>query len=454
MSMLWRRGLTLVLAQAVLGGLGGWLSGWVGALVAVLLASWLWLLWDSWQAGRLWRWLQSGHLSAVPHLHGLWSQLSASARRWLRAKERSAEAAQQRVQGMLHALQASPNGLILLDEHGQIEWCNRMAEGHFGLQAERDLGQALGHLVRDPALLAYWQEGDFSEPLSMEGSQGARLSVQLHPYGAGRHLLLARDVSALEQAEAMRREFVANVSHEIRTPLTVLVGFVETLQTLELDEPQRQRYLELMGQQAQRMHHLVQDLLTLSRLEGSPLPGYHEAVGVTAILQQCEVEAHALSRLLCKPGEQPHQLDFPAPDAPGMRAQLLGVQVELVSAFSNLITNALRYTPSGGLVQVRWLLQSDGSAQLQVRDTGPGIEPAHLARLTERFYRVDHSRSRETGGTGLGLAIVKHALQRHGARLQIESQLGQGSVFSVHFPARRIRLPETDALSGPQHTKL
>ncbi|MFC4620692.1 phosphate regulon sensor histidine kinase PhoR [Comamonas nitrativorans] len=442
MNALWQRWLALVLAQAALAAVGAWLAGWGGALAAALLGSWLWLLWDNWQAGQLWRWLQTGRLAAVPRLHGLWGGLSASARRWLRAKEQTAQTARQRVQGMLHALQASPNGLILLDAHGQIEWCNRMAEGHFGLQAERDLGQALGHLVRDPALLTYWHEGDFSQPLTLDGSQGARLSVQLYPYGDGQHLLLARDVTALEQAEAMRREFVANVSHEIRTPLTVLVGFVETLQTLELEAEQRQRYLHLMGQQAQRMHHLVQDLLTLSRLEGSPLPGYDQSVGVAAILQQCEVEARALSALLCQQGQQgeaAHRLEFPAPDAPGMDGELLGVQVELVSAFSNLITNALRYTPAGGQVQVRWLPQPDGSARLQVRDTGPGIAPEHLARLTERFYRIDRSRSRETGGTGLGLAIVKHALQRHGAQLHIESQLGQGSTFTVHFPARRIR---------------
>lgn len=442
MDTLWQRWLALALAQAALAAIGAWLGGWGGALAAALLGSWLWLLWDNWQAGKLWAWLQTGRLSAVPHLHGVWAGLSASARRWLRSKEQTAQAAQLRVQGMLHALQASPNGLILLDAHGQIEWCNRMAEGHFGLQAERDLGQALGHLVRDPALLTYWHDGDFSEPLTMDGSQGARLSVQLYPYGNGQHLLLARDVTALEQAEAMRREFVANVSHEIRTPLTVLVGFVETLQTLELEADQRQRYLHLMGQQAQRMHHLVQDLLTLSRLEGSPLPGYDQAVPVRAIVQQCEVEARALSALLCKQGDAaqtPHQLEFPAPDAPGMDGELLGVQVELVSAFSNLITNALRYTPAGGRVQVLWQPQPDGSARLQVRDSGPGIAPEHLARLTERFYRIDRSRSRETGGTGLGLAIVKHALQRHGAQLHIESQLGQGSTFTVHFPARRIR---------------
>ena len=344
-----------------------------------------------------------------------------------------------RVQGVLHVFHASPNGVILLDEQGQIEWCNRMAQTHFGLQDPRDLGQKLGYLMRDPALLAYWQAHDFSESLSMDGSQGTRLSVRVFPYGKGKHLLLAQDVTALEQAEAMRREFVANVSHEIRTPLTVLIGFVETLQTLELPAEQRQRYLHLMGQQAQRMHHLVQDLLTLSRLEGSPLPGYDQGMAVADILEQCEIEARALSALLGQGGQSAHQLEFPPAHAPGMDKQLLGAPVELVSAFSNLITNALRYTPAGGRVQVLWQPQPDGSACLQVRDSGPGIAPDHLARLTERFYRIDRSRSRETGGTGLGLAIVKHALQRHGAQLHIDSQLGQGSTFTVHFPARRVQ---------------
>ena len=273
MGVLWQRWLLLLLAQAAAGSLGGWLAGWPGALVAVLVGSWLWLWADCWQAHKLRRWLQSGSVANLPPLRGLWAVLGASARRWLQAKEKSVQAAEVRVQGVLHAFHASPNGVILLDEQGQIEWCNRMAQTHFGLQDPRDLGQKLGYLVRDPALLAYWQAHDFSESLSMDGSQGARLSVRVFPYGKGKHLLLAQDVTALEQAEAMRREFVANVSHEIRTPLTVLIGFVETLQTLELPAEQRQRYLHLMGQQAQRMHHLVQDLLTLSRLEGSPLPG-------------------------------------------------------------------------------------------------------------------------------------------------------------------------------------
>ena len=270
-------------------------------------------------------------------------------------------------------------------------------------------------------------------------SRPVMLSVHIYPYGVGRHLLLARDITALEQAEAMRRDFVANVSHEIRTPLTVLVGFVETLQTLDLSPEEHKHYLALMAQQAGRMQNLVQDLLTLSRLEGSPPPTYNDWFPVGQMLRQCAVEAHALSKLLTKGADVGHALSFPEPEAPAMDWEIAGVQAELISAFSNLISNALRYTPAGGSVEVRWEGLLDGGARFSVKDSGPGIDPAHIGRLTERFYRVDRSRSRDTGGTGLGLAIVKHALQRHGAKLEIHSQLGAGATFSAVFPAHRLR---------------
>ncbi len=445
---LYQRAAALLLGQAALAAVGGWWLGWLGALAGMWLASGLYLLWDSAQAQRLGQWLQSGQVAQAPRLWGLWASLGTAARRWLRAKEQSTQAARQRVQGILQALHASPNALVLLDAQGHIAWCNRMAENHFGLQAERDVGQALGHLLREPALLAYWQGGDFSQPLALAGRQGVKLSVQLYPYGSGQHLLLARDVTALEQAEAMRREFVANVSHEIRTPLTVLVGFVETLQTLPLSAQEQQHYLSLMAQQASRMQHLVQDLLTLSRLEGSPLPSYDSGISAQVLLEQCEVEARALSQLLCKDAAAPHVLLFPAATQADLQAQLLGNAPELHSACSNLISNALRYTPPGGQVQVTWQCLPDGSAQLEVRDSGAGIAPEHLARLTERFYRIDRSRSRETGGTGLGLAIVKHALQRHAAQLRISSQLGHGTVFTVVFAPARVRLRSGSSITN------
>jgi two-component system phosphate regulon sensor histidine kinase PhoR len=253
----------------------------------------------------------------------------------------------------------------------------------------------------------------------------------LHGYGEGRQLLLSRDITALEQAEAMRRDFVANVSHEIRTPLTVLSGFVETLQTLELDRQASARYLDLMAQQAQRMQTLVSDLLTLSRLEGAPLPGHGEWVSVDAMLDVLSEEGPALSQAL----GVSHSFRFER----GFHGEVAASERELRSALTNLLSNAVRYTPTGGAVTVAAVLTPDDRLVFSVTDTGPGIAPEHLPRLTERFYRVDQSRSRDTGGTGLGLAIVKHVAQRHDALLQVDSVPGHGSSFSISFPALRVR---------------
>lgn len=441
------RWLGLVALQAALGGAAYMAWGMVGAAAGVALGAWVALLWESAQLHTLRRWLARGELHAQPALHGVWSVLATYARRAVRSREEAAQSAERRVQDILAALQASPNGLVLMDSLGRIEWCNHMAERHFGMDAERDIGQSVGNLLRDPAFSTYWATQDFGLPVVMAGRESSlerpvMLSVHIYPYGDGRQLLLARDITALEQAEAMRRDFVANVSHEIRTPLTVLVGFIETLQTLDLSSQERQHYLALMGQQSGRMQSLVQDLLTLSRLEGSPLPGYSDWMPVKAMLHQCAVEAQALSQLLAKAakGSAMHVITFPEVDAPGMHWEIAGSQAELISAFSNLISNALRYTPLGGCIAVRWQILDDGSARFSVQDSGPGIDPGHIGRLTERFYRVDRSRSRDTGGTGLGLAIVKHALQRHGAKLEIHSQPGAGATFSAVFPAHRLRV--------------
>jgi two-component system phosphate regulon sensor histidine kinase PhoR len=248
-------------------------------------------------------------------------------------------------------------------------------------------------------------------------------------------LLLSRDVTALQQAEAMRRDFVANVSHEIRTPLTVLGGFVETLQTLSLTEPERERYLGMMALQAQRMQTLVNDLLTLSRLEGSPPPGLADWLSMPLLMAQLEREARALLAVLADKTGRELTLVFDSQ----CQCELSGSSSELLSATSNLVSNAVRYTPPNGEVHVCVAPLQDGSVEFSVRDTGPGIAPEHIPRLTERFYRVDRSRSRDTGGTGLGLAIVKHVAQRHGAELTIASTPGQGSRFSIIFPVERVR---------------
>ena len=441
--MAWRW-LALLGCHALLAGLGWWLAKAWGACAGAVLASWLWMLWDALQLRSLRQWMASGELGAASGLSGTWAMLATYIRRAMRTREQAVLSAERRVQDILTALQASPNGLVLMDAQGRIEWCNQMAERQFGFDAQRDIEQSIGNLLRDPAFTRYWAVRDFSEPVLMQGressaSRPVMLSVHIYPYGDGRHLLLARDITQLEQADAMRRDFVANVSHEIRTPLTVLVGFVETLQTLPLSLEEQKHYLSLMAQQSSRMQNLVQDLLTLSHLEGSPLPGYSEWVPVSQMLRHCEVEAQALSKLLTKNAGAPHAISLPAADAPGMDLEIAGVQAELISAFSNLISNALRYTPAGGSVQVRWQVLNNGGARFSVQDSGSGIDAAHIGRLTERFYRIDRSRSRDTGGTGLGLAIVKHALQRHGAKLEIESQLGAGATFSAVFPPQRLR---------------
>ena len=438
------RFLVFFCAQLVGGLLGGWQGGPWGAAAGAAVAAWLWFVWDLWRGLHVVRWLRHGELERAPQLYGLWGEASDRARRLLRQHQGQVQDSRQRLQEVLSALQASPNGVILLNADGCIEWCNQIAAAHFGIDAERDLLQSIGNLVRHPDFSAYFASRDYAAGVLLDGRHSTpahpvRLSVQLHPYGAGRSLLLSRDVTALEQAEAMRRDFVANVSHEIRTPLTVLSGFVETLQTLRLTPEEQARYLALMAQQAVRMQSVVQGLLTLSRLEGSPLPGLSEWTPVAQLLAACETEARALSDLLAPAPQPAHRLQFPSAQGQAALGEVAGVQAELQSALSNLVANAVRYTPAPGAIRVAWEQLPDGSAVFSVADTGPGIDPVHIPRLTERFYRVDRSRSRETGGTGLGLAIVKHVLQRHGAALHIESVPGRGATFSVRLPAQRLR---------------
>ena len=332
------------------------------------------------------------------------------------------------------AAQALPDGVVILDGDNRIEWCNTTASVQLGLDAREDAGQAIANLLRAPAFIDYLAANDPSSNQAIRIPIGQGLfMLQLIPYGEAQKLLLSRDVTQAERVETMRRDFVANVSHELRTPLTVLVGFLETVQELKLD-PQRTRdYLGMMQEQAARMHRIIEDLLTLSVLESAPLPAA-ERVRVKPLLQRVHADALALSagrhRILLHA--------WPAVD-------LLGSETELASAFGNLVTNAIRYTPQDGEIRIAWHENPDGSS-FSVEDTGIGIAPEHLPRLTERFYRVDRSRSRETGGTGLGLAIVKHAAARHQAALEVESTPGKGSRFTIRFPAKRTTPAEPEAV--------
>jgi two-component system phosphate regulon sensor histidine kinase PhoR len=438
--MLWRL-FSFALFQALAGAAGWYLASsgneLFGAFALALLAGYVWLSLDLLRGARLLRWLRKGEAGSVAVGGGLWGEVSDRIRRLIRARDRLAIESEGRLQDFLAALQASPNGVVLLDAEGRIEWFNQTAAAHFGFDARRDMLQHFGNLVRDPGFAEYHAVRDFRHDVVMPGrdstsAKPVKLSVHMHPYGEGRSLLLSRDITAVEQAEAMRRDFVANVSHEIRTPLTVLAGFVETLQSLPLNDQERQRYLGLMSQQAERMQSLVNDLLMLSRLEGSPPPPAHEWVSVKNLLARCRQDAHDLSGILWG---QPQNIQFDF----GRGCEVAGSSAELFSAMFNLIGNAIRYTPADGSITVSWVHLSGGGAAFSVSDTGPGIAPEHLSRVTERFYRVDRSRSRDTGGTGLGLAIVKHVAQRHSAELSIESVPGKGSVFIISFPAQRVR---------------
>ena len=450
--MLWRF-VSFMFSQLGAGALGWYFAPgsyqMAGLLAGVVLGALTWFVVDLARGVKFLEWLRAGDVSDAAMSHGLWGEVSDRTRRLVRSRERETLESQNRLNDFLAALQASPNGVVLLDSQGRIEWFNQTATEHFGFDPQRDMLQHFGNLVRDPGFAAYFAGGDYQHDVVMPGrastaSRPVNLSVHLHPYGEGRSLLLSRDITALEQAEAMRRDFVANVSHEVKTPLTVLGGFVETLQTLQLDESDRQRYLALMAQQADRMQTLVKDLLTLSRIEGSPLPGLDERVPVSTLMHQVELEARALSRIVSQGSGTVQTMSFSTVSG----RELVGVSSELLSAMTNLVGNAIRYTPAEGEVHVKCRDDSEGRLLFSVQDTGPGIAPEHIPRLTERFYRVDRSRSRETGGTGLGLAIVKHVVQRHGAQLKIDSTPGKGSTFTIVFPANRVAVTRNIVNAG------
>jgi two-component system phosphate regulon sensor histidine kinase PhoR len=387
---------------------------------------------DALRGQRLMRWLRHGGQdgAAAPRDTGFWGELGYRIERALRQRER--QLAQERAQHLqfLSAIEASPNGVLLLDEGDAIAWCNPAAADHFSLDPERDHAQRVTNLVRAPGFVALLQtQPPPMQPTLLSGLRHpGTLSVLLRRYGPDRKLVLSQDVTERERHEAMRRDFVANVSHEIRTPLTALAGFVETMQTLPLVESEREHVLRLMAQQTGRMRTLVDDLLTLARLEGSPRPAPDHWFGLDTLLEQVHARTRSLS------GGR-HELRFPPPAG----IELAGSEGEIDSALTNLLSNAVRYTPDGGRIGLSLRRLEDGRLEIGVHDSGIGIAREHLPRLAERFYRVDGSRSRETGGTGLGLSIVKHVAQRHGGELSIDSVPGRGSVFCLLLPAARVK---------------
>ena len=377
---------------------------------------------------KLKRWAFQSRLDDPPEAGGSWGEVFNALHRHRRTMlKRRRELAQLMVRSRRGA-QALPYGVAVLDADYRLDWCNESARDHLGVDPDKDRGQPIVNFVRAPEFVEYLRTGDFSHPVRLPpgGAPARSFELQIVDFGVEEHLLLSQDVTGAERLEAMRRDFVANVSHELRTPLTVLAGFLETIQDLKLDAGRVRDYVGLMAPQAERMKRLTEDLLTLSALEHALLPPPMSRVAMRPLLERVRLETAALSA-----GK--HRVVLEAASA----EDLFGAESELASAFLNLASNAVRYTPPGGEIRLRWESTAEGAA-FSVSDTGIGIEAEHLPRLTERFYRVDRSRSRETGGTGLGLSIVKHALARHQAQLEIESAPGKGSRFTARFLAMRV----------------
>ncbi len=425
----------LYIAIALLGAAAGTVVGdlaggpQLGTAIGAALAIAIRVVMDELRAHRLMEWLRGDLEREAPRARGFWGEAAYRVERALRQREQALIQEQQRYAQFMSAIEASPNGVLLLDAADQIQWLNPMAAAHFGLDPARDRLQRVTNLVRSPTFVAYLQAGNFDDPVVFSTpGRDSTLSVIVSRYGDGMRLVLTQDITERERTEAMRRDFVANVSHEIRTPLTVLAGFVETIASLPLTEVERERVLGLMTQQTARMTTLVEDLLTLAKLEGSPRPTCDRWTPVNRLFGLVESEARGLSA-----GRHAFRFQVEGDD------ELAGNESEWTSAVANLVSNAVRYTPAGGTITVTWTHRGDGNAEIEVKDTGPGIAREHIGRLTERFYRVDGSRSRETGGTGLGLSIVKHVVQRHGGELDIQSELGRGSTFRILVPAARVR---------------
>ena len=381
---------------------------------------------------KLVRWMRtpSEQAAPLPRAVGMWDYVFADVNRRAQRTHSREERLSAALERFREASQAMPHGLMFLASHNTIDWVNHRGEQQFGLDRVRDQGTPVTNIVRQPDFVRYLETGDYSAPLTLTlGRPVPRtLVVTIVPFSDDMHLLISEDITQGERVEAMRRDFVANVSHEMRTPLTVVSGFLETVidGLDDLDKDDIRHYLGLASEQAGRMQQLIQDLLTLSALEtGAPM-WQEEPVDVAKLVREVAQEAIAVSA-----GRHRIELDC------GVAAPLLGNAKELHSAFANLAINAVRYTPEGGHIRISWR-QRGAVVEYTVEDDGIGIAVEHLPRLTERFYRVDRGRSRETGGTGLGLAIVKHVLSRHQGDLLIDSEPGRGSRFTACFPARRL----------------
>ncbi|HCH1192248.1 TPA: phosphate regulon sensor histidine kinase PhoR [Vibrio parahaemolyticus] len=406
----------------------GWIFGYMPWLL--LAATALQLVWHLHNQVRLSSWLWDEKRLTPPSGSGNWESLFNGLYRLQQRQRRKRKELTNLIRRFRNGAESLPDAVVVFRAEGNIVWCNRLAQHLLGFRWPEDSGQPISNLIRTPDFIKYLNKKDFSEPLEMRSPLNVErmLELRIVPYTEGEHLMVVRDVSQLKQLEGMRRNFFANVSHELRTPMTVLQGYLEMTEDPDMIVgPMWTKAHGVMTEQLNRMNSLVNQLLTLSKIEAAPMHELEDVVNVPAMLEVLEKEAISLS------GDDQHKLKFDVDTS----LRVLGDDDQLRSAISNLVYNAVKYTPPGANIHVRWYQTAQGAC-LEVEDSGDGIEPQHLHRLTERFYRVDKARSRDTGGSGLGLAIVKHALSHHDSHLEIQSEVGVGSKFSFVLPSRLV----------------
>lgn len=412
-SALRREILNLVVSGVVILILGR-MTGFTVELLVVGLVGWI--AWYLYNLSKLLNWLRKPS-KALPGSTGIWGVLGSQIEQ-LYQRQRKARKKLKNIVNRFHSsTQALPIAAVALNKNNEIEWFNQAAERIFNLQNSKDIGVRINNLIRQPVFTNYLLKRDFNETIELEFSH-RQLSLSITPYGQNQFLLTASDITQQRQLEDMRRDFVANASHELRTPITVIAGFVEAL--VDRGDPAIEAPLEKIQRQAERMQQILEDLIILARLESKASPLLHDRVDLEELIQHVHDDALMLDK---------GRHDFIVTTQP---ANIMGNRVELQMAITNLVTNAIRYTPENGVIRITNHVDNDG-VHISVEDNGIGIMPEHIGRLTERFYRVDPGRSREQGGTGLGLAIVKHVLDRHNASLYVQSVPGQGSLFRCDF---------------------
>jgi two-component system phosphate regulon sensor histidine kinase PhoR len=404
--------------------------GWIFDVIPWALAFTLMLYscWQRLQTRRLQLWLESSDIKDPPDSHGIWGRIFDDIYRLQRRNQAGKDKLKSVLKRIQDSTEALRDGVLMVNDQGALEWWNTAAQQYLALKESHDINRPVTNLVRDPQFKKYFDDADYSELLEITSPINTSLTLQIHItlFGNNDRLIVIRNITRVKHLELMRQDFVANVSHELRTPLTVIRGYLETyIDNAEQMPPKWLRGMQQMEKQALRMDNLVKDLLLLSVLENGQerLPSN---LNIASILEAVIADAKSLSN-----GQHNIELHLAS------EKNILGQENEIRSAFSNLVFNAVKYTPAGSNIDIHWREDTQG-LYLDVIDDGDGIEPQHLSRLTERFYRVDASRNNATGGTGLGLAIVKHTLALHNATLSIESEIGSGSLFSCHFPAQQM----------------